>query len=170
MKLRIYRPGGREEIYQLFYDTVHFVNRADYSPEQLDAWAPRQISRSRWEQSLAEHETWVAWEEGRIVGFGDLAQNGYLDRLYVRKDSVRKGVASALLHRLEAAAVRQGCRRMDTEVSITAGLFLSIGATGWSNGRKAAARAGICQFCHGKNLIDTIEKGGHSHEKPYRYH
>ena len=35
---------------------------------------------------------------------------------------------------------------------------------------KAAARAGICQFCHGKNLIDTIEKGGHSHEKPYRYH
>ena len=104
MKLRIYRPGDLEEIYQLFYDTVHFVNRADYSPEQLDAWAPRQMDRSRWEQSLAEHETWVAWEEGRIVGFGDLAQNGYLDRLYVRKDSVRKGVASALLHRLEAEA------------------------------------------------------------------
>ena len=57
------------------------------------------------------------------MGFGDLAQNGYLDRLYVRKDSVRKGVASALLHRLEAAAVRQGCRRMDTEVSITARPF-----------------------------------------------
>ena len=105
------------------FDTVHFVNRADYSPEQLDAWAPRQMDRSRWEQSLAEHETWVAWEERRIVGFGDLAQNGYLDRLYVRKDSVRKGVASALLHRLEAAAVRQGCRRMDTEASITARPF-----------------------------------------------
>ena len=97
MKLGIYRPGDLEEIYQLFYDTVHFVNRADYSPEQLDAWAPRQMDRSRWEQSLAEHETWVAWEEGRIVGFGDLAQNGYLDRLYVRKDSVRKGAAPALL-------------------------------------------------------------------------
>ena len=54
------------------------------------------------------------------MGFGDLAQNGYLDRLYVRKDPVRKGVAPALLHRLEAAAVRQGCRRMDTEASITA--------------------------------------------------
>ena len=93
MKLRIYRPGDLEEIYQLFYDTVHFVNRADYSPEQLDAWAPRQMDRSRWEQSLAEHETWVAWEEGRIVGFGDLAQNGYLDRLYVHKDFVRKGIA-----------------------------------------------------------------------------
>jgi len=123
MKLGIYRPGDLEEIYQLFYDTVHFVNRADYSPEQLDAWAPRQMDRSRWEQSLAEHETWVAWEEGRIVGFGDLAQNGYLDRLYVRKDSVRKGAAPALLHRLEAAAVRQGCRRMDTEASITARPF-----------------------------------------------
>ena len=156
MKLRIYRPGDLEEIYQLFYDTVHFVNRADYSPEQLDAWAPRQMDRSRWEQSLAEHETWVAWEEGRIVGFGDLAQNGYLDRLYVRKDSVRKGVASALLHRLEAAAVRQGCRRMDTEASITARpFFLSIGATGWSNGRKSC--------CAGRSLSIL------SWKKSYRY-
>lgn len=112
----------------------------------------------------------IAWEEGRIVGFGDLAQNGYLDRLYVRKDSVRKGVASALLHRLEAAAVRQGAAVWIPRSPLPPGLFLSIGATGGQTAGKAAARAGICQFCHGKNLIDTIEKGGHSHEKPYRYH
>ena len=154
MKLRIYRPGDLEEIYQLFYDTVHFVNRADYSPEQLDAWAPRQMDRSRWEQSLAEHETWVAWEEGRIVGFGDLAQNGYLDRLYVRKDSVRKGVAPALLHRLEAAAVRQGCRRIPRP-PLLPGPFLSIGATGWSNGRKSC--------CAGRYLSIL------SWKKSYRY-
>ena len=123
------------------------------------------------EQSLAEHETWVAWEEGRIVGFGDLAQNGYLDRLYGRKDSVRKGVAPALLHRLEAAAVRQGCRRMDTEASITARpLFEHRGYRVVKRQEKLLRGQVIYQFCHGKNLIDTIEKGGHSHEKPYRYH
>ena len=120
MKLRIYRPGDLEEIYQLFYDTVHFVNRADYSPEQLDAWAPRQMDRSRWEQSLAEHETWVAWEERRIVGFGDLAQNGYLDRLYVHKDYQRQGVASMLCDQLEKACTVE---KIVTHASITARPF-----------------------------------------------
>lgn len=91
MELRAYQPADLEEIYQLFYDTVHSVNRKDYGLEQLDAWAPRQMDRPRWEQSLADHETWVAWEDGKIVGFGDLGEGGYLDRLYVHKDFVRKG-------------------------------------------------------------------------------
>ena len=123
MKLRIYRPGDLEEIYQLFYDTVHFVNRADYSPEQLDAWVPRQMDRSRWEQSLAEHETWVAWEEGRIVGFGDLAQNGYLDRLYVHKDYQRMGVGTAIADRLEQYAADCRIPVVTTDASITAKPF-----------------------------------------------
>ena len=92
MELRAYQPADLEEIYQLFYDTVHSVNRKDYGLEQLDAWAPRQMDRPRWEQSLADHETWVAWEDGKIVGFGDLGEGGYLDRLYVHKDFVRKGI------------------------------------------------------------------------------
>ena len=112
MELRAYQPADLEEIYQLFYDTVHSVNRKDYGLEQLDAWAPRQMDRPRWEQSLADHETWVAWEDGKIVGFGDLGEGGYLDRLYVHKDFVRKGIASALLARLEESAAGQGCRRI----------------------------------------------------------
>lgn len=74
MELRAYQPADLEEIYRLFYDTVHSVNRKDYGLEQLDAWAPRQMDRPRWEQSLADHETWVAWEDGKIVGFGDLGE------------------------------------------------------------------------------------------------
>lgn len=123
MELRAYQPADLEEIYQLFYDTVHSVNRKDYGLEQLDAWAPRQMDRPRWEQSLADHETWVAWEDGKIVGFGDLGEGGYLDRLYVHKDFVRKGIASALLARLEESAAGQGCRRIYTEASITARPF-----------------------------------------------
>ncbi len=45
MELRAYQPADLEEIYQLFYDTVHSVNRKDYGLEQLDAWAPRQMDR-----------------------------------------------------------------------------------------------------------------------------
>ena len=31
-----------------------------------------------------------------IIGFGDIAQMGYLDRLYVHEDYQRQGVASGL--------------------------------------------------------------------------
>ena len=104
MEIRAYQPADLEEVYRLFYDTVHSVNRADYAPAQLDAWAPVEMDRSRWADSLLSHTTWVACESGCIIGFGDLAEGGYLDRLYVHKDFVRRGVASALLKRLEASA------------------------------------------------------------------
>lgn len=122
MKLRIYRPGDLEEIYQLFYDTVHFVNRADYSPEQLDAWAPRQMDRSRWEQSLAEHETWVAGrgKDRGVRRFGAEWLSGSAvcaERFCPQRGCVRFAPPAG------SAAVRQGCRRMDTEVSITARPF-----------------------------------------------
>lgn len=123
MELQKYAKADLEEVYRLFYDTVHSVNRADYEPEQLDAWAPQEMDRSRWEASLLSHETWVAREGERIVGFGDLGENGYLDRLYVHRDFQRRGVASAILRRLEEGARRQDCRRIYTEASITARPF-----------------------------------------------
>ncbi len=35
--LRDYRSGDLDGLERLFYDTVHTVNAADYSPEQLNA-------------------------------------------------------------------------------------------------------------------------------------
>ena len=123
MEIRRYDPVNLPEIYRLFYDTVHQVNRADYTQAQVDAWAPAEMDRARWETSLAAHETWVAWEGGEIAGFGELGEEGYLDRLSVQKDFLRRGVASAILDRLEQSALRQRCRRMYTEASITARPF-----------------------------------------------
>ena len=39
MEIREYRPEDCAELTRLFYDTVHTVNRRDYAPAQLDAWA-----------------------------------------------------------------------------------------------------------------------------------
>ena len=57
MEIRAYQPADLEEVYRLFYDTVHSVNRADYAPAQLDAWAPVEMDRSRWADSLLSHTT-----------------------------------------------------------------------------------------------------------------
>ena len=37
MRLRVYRPEDCAAMAALFYDTVHTINRRDYSPAQLDA-------------------------------------------------------------------------------------------------------------------------------------
>lgn len=120
MTLREYRPQDLAALAELFYQTVHAVNAADYTKEQLDAWAGGQVDLAAWDRSLREHTSVVAVEGESIVGFGDIDATGYLDRLYVHKDHQRRGVASAICDRLEQAA--QG-KRIVTHASITARPF-----------------------------------------------
>lgn len=103
MEIREYRPEDCAELTRLFYDTVHTVNRKDYTPAQLDAWADGTPDLERWNRSLQEHFSLVALEGEKIIGFGDMDSTGYLDRLYVHKDYQGKGVATALCDRLEQA-------------------------------------------------------------------
>ena len=100
MIIRGYLPSDCTQIAQLFYDTVHSVNAVDYTSEQLDAWADGHVDLDAWDNSFREHFTLVACDGKEIVGFADMDENGYLDRLYVHRDYQRKGVASSLLREL----------------------------------------------------------------------
>lgn len=60
MQIRPYRPSDCGAMAALFYDTVHSVNAADYSPQQLDAWASGQVDLEAWDRSFREHCTLVA--------------------------------------------------------------------------------------------------------------
>ena len=79
---------------ELFIETVHSVNSKDYTPEQLNAWAPSTISNNdaRW-QTLLDNISYVALIDNQIVGFSDMTREGYLDRLYVHKDFQGRGIA-----------------------------------------------------------------------------
>lgn len=87
---------------KLFYDTVHEVNIRDYTAEQVNAWADGNVDLTAWDKSFSEHYTVVAEEYGVIVGFGDITEGGYLDRLYVHKDYQRKEIATAICDKLES--------------------------------------------------------------------
>lgn len=52
IKIREYTPSDLPEIAQLFYDTVHTVNAADYDDEQLDAWADGNIDMENLTEKL----------------------------------------------------------------------------------------------------------------------
>ncbi len=119
MYLRKYQSEDCKELTELFYHTVHTVNAKDYTKEQLDAWATGQVDLAQWNHSLLEHYSIVAVENGRIAGFGDIDETGYLDRLYVRADMQGEGVATAICDRLES--IVEGT--IVTHASITAKPF-----------------------------------------------
>lgn len=101
MQLREYIPSDCAQLAELFYQTVHSVNAKDYTKEQLDAWATGEVDLQAWDASFRAHRTIVATESGKIVGFGDMDETGYLDRLYVHKDYQGQGIASAICDELE---------------------------------------------------------------------
>lgn len=119
MELRRYQQSDCEELTELFYNTVHTVNAKDYTKEQLDVWATGQADLAKWNQSLQEHYSVVAVENGVIVGFGDIDKTGYLDRLYVHADYQGREIATAICNQLERAV--QG--DITTHASITAKPF-----------------------------------------------
>lgn len=119
MKLREYQQSDCRKLTELFYNTVHIVNAKDYTKEQLDVWATRQVALEKWNQSLQEHYSIVATEEDVIVGFGDIDKTGYLDRLYVHAEHQGKGIATAICDQLEQF-VREN---ITTHASITARPF-----------------------------------------------
>ena len=60
MVIRAYQPFDAVPLAALFYQTVHTVNRRDYTEKQLDAWAPKDIDLGVWDRSLQAHHTLVA--------------------------------------------------------------------------------------------------------------
>lgn len=120
MQLRKYQLSDYAQLAELFYQTVHSVNAQDYTREQLDAWATGEVDSQAWDKSFRAHRTIVATESGKIVGFGDMDESGYLDRLYVHKDYQGQGIASAICDELERFATG---KTFTTHASITAKLF-----------------------------------------------
>lgn len=123
MNIRMYKSEDCREIVELFYNTVHSVNSRDYSLEQLDVWAPKEIDIALWDKSLSQHYSIVAEENGVIIGFGDLDAIGYLDRLYVHKDYQGIGVATTISNELENYAQENHISIVTTNASITAKPF-----------------------------------------------
>lgn len=123
MVVRRFIESDLEEILRMFYDTVHTINAKDYSKSQLVAWGVKNPDKGRWLDSLKNNITFVANINGEIVGFGDLNDKGYIDKLYTHKDYQGMGIASIILCTLEKEAKKLGYTELYTEASITAKPF-----------------------------------------------
>ncbi len=117
MILRAYTPDDCKTLAELFFNTVHTINAKDYSEEQLNAWATGHIDLEQWNRSFLSHYTVVAEIDGTVVGFGDIDNMGYLDRLFVHANFQNQGIATAICDKLKQAS---NAEKIVTHASITA--------------------------------------------------
>jgi len=123
--IRAYRESDTRQIMTLFYETIHAINRRDYNPEQIDTWAPAEMDDARWAETLRQRTTFVAENDGLIVGFAELEEDGHINRFYCHKDYQGCGIGTRLLAAIEAEAQQRGITRLFTEASITAHPFFT---------------------------------------------
>lgn len=119
--VRAYLPEDRDGVINVFVRAIRESAIRDYSSAQIDAWAG--VDRSDAWYAVDDRLIWVAVVDDLVVGFTDLELSGHLDRMYVHPEHEGRGVASALLNRLEDAARSKGLPRLFTEASITAKPF-----------------------------------------------
>jgi putative acetyltransferase len=123
IELRRGRADDALTIARLFRDTVHAVNRQDYSEPQLDAWAPYQVDLDHWRAVIDSSYFMVAVSGGMVVGFANLDGDDYVDQVFVHKDLLRKKIATKLVQEIEREAKRRAAARLWTTSSITARKF-----------------------------------------------
>lgn len=112
--------GGLIEIFRA---SVRNTARRDYSEEQVRAWAPDEIDPDTWAKRYDTRLAWVAEVDNNAVGFIELEARGHVDMMYVHPAHQRRGVATALLSQLEAAAREAGAEKLFAEASLTARPF-----------------------------------------------
>lgn len=122
-KIRLYKEEDCIEIVNLFYNTVHGINKKDYTPGQLTAWAPYQSDYERWNSMLSKNYTIVTQRDGVITGFGDIDNTGYFDHLFVHKDYQGQGIATIIKQEIEKYAQNNNISRITVAASITAKPF-----------------------------------------------
>lgn len=160
--IRPFRVGDAPALRELFHAAVHAIARRDYTPEQLQAWAPRDHDAVAWAERLHANQPWVA-ELGSlptatagvaltgpagagagntVAGFADLQADGCIDQFFVAPAFAGQGVARALMAHLHAQAAQRGIERLWAHVSLTAEPFFA--AQGFAvQERREVVRAGV---------------------------
>ncbi|WP_309129629.1 GNAT family N-acetyltransferase [Microbacterium sp.] len=127
--IRDYRAGDAAATLRVFIEAITVTASADYSPEQITAWArPEQRHLDDWDRSMSARSGFVALVRGVVAGFSDVSGDGHVDMMFVSPASSGRGVGRALMREIEARARRAGTPRLWADVSITArGFFEHAG-------------------------------------------
>lgn len=124
VEVRPYRLADAGDTLAIFIAAVTETAAADYSPEQVQAWArPDMRELTLWHAARNARSSYVATVAGDPAGFSDMDPQGYIDMMFVAPRYQRLGVARHLLAHVEALARAERLTGLTANVSITARPF-----------------------------------------------
>lgn len=122
--VRPYRTADAAPTLALFLAAITETASADYTPEQVEAWAAAdERDVATWDEQLHTRDTVVAVVDGAVAGFSDVDADGFVTMMFVSPVLQRRGVARALLGEVEVRARRLGATTLAADVSVTARPF-----------------------------------------------
>lgn len=118
--VRPYTPDDARATLEVFERAVSISALSRYTRAQVAAWlgGPRDIAS--WGAERESVDTYVAEIGGKVAGFSDLSESGYVDRLFVDPDHGRRGIGAALLQHVIGEADRLGITALTTHASLVA--------------------------------------------------
>jgi len=121
--IRPFKKGDEADLWRVFFTAIHGLAARDYSPEQVEAWAPAHLEPARWAARIRGTAPFVAQIGNEIVAYADLQADGYIDHFFVAPDFARRGIGSRLMKEIHEVAMHRGIERLFSNVSITARPF-----------------------------------------------
>jgi len=121
--IRRCRPGEEAALFEIYYSAIHLLASRDYSPEQIQAWAPRDLDQGLWATRIRGIHPFVAELAGELVGYADLQANGYIDHFFVSGHHGRRGIGTALMNHVLDQARAASLTELTSDVSRTAQPF-----------------------------------------------
>jgi putative acetyltransferase len=118
--IRDFRIGDEMRLHEVFRSAVRGVASADYTPAQIDAWAPESIDVEAWTARIRSLRPFVVEAEGTIVAYADLQGDGYIDHFFVSGLYPRQGIGTTLMRHIVETAAARGIDTLTADVSRTA--------------------------------------------------
>jgi putative acetyltransferase len=123
--IRRYVRGEEAALFSVYFTAIHLVACRDYTTEQVEAWAPRDLDVALWQKKIREIKPFVAVLDGELAGYADVQVNGYIDHFFVSGHHPRRGIGSALMTRIIEEARLLRIAVLTSAVSRTAQPFFA---------------------------------------------
>ena len=126
MEIRRFRLGDEAALFRVYFTAIHGVASRDYSPEQIEAWAPADLDVHLWANRVQKIRPFVVEFDKEIVGYADVQPDGYVDHFFVSGSHPRKGIGTRLMSRIHEEARSLGLPELTSNVSKTAEPFFAL--------------------------------------------
>ncbi|TDN49517.1 GNAT family N-acetyltransferase [Scandinavium goeteborgense] len=123
MDVRRFMDSDEIALLPVFLSSVRNIASRDYTPEQIEAWAPTNIDQKKWFSHIKELRPFVVTVGEEIVGYADVQSNGYIDNFFVSGTWSKQGVGTLLMNRIHEEARMLGIVELSSDVSVTAESF-----------------------------------------------